>query len=99
MEATLTSKGQVTIPKEIRDALGLRAGNRVNFILEKDDMLRLVLPGVSIATPLQPLELLGKGKRPFLRQCQGKRHNLAKARVVDVGVAMTDRYPLPSFAR
>ncbi len=66
MEATLTSKGQVTIPKEIRDALGLRAGNRMDFfILEKDDMLRLVLPGVSIATPLQPFNLLNGPKSGF----------------------------------
>ncbi|MDY7017909.1 MAG: AbrB/MazE/SpoVT family DNA-binding domain-containing protein [Nitrospirota bacterium] len=66
MEATLTSKGQVTIPKEIRDALGLRAGNRMDFfILEKDGMLRLVPPGVSIATPLQPFNLLNGPKRGF----------------------------------
>jgi AbrB family looped-hinge helix DNA binding protein len=30
-EATLTSKGQVTIPAEIRKALGLNAGERVVF--------------------------------------------------------------------
>ncbi len=30
-EATLTSKGQVTIPVEIRKALGLSAGERVVF--------------------------------------------------------------------
>jgi len=30
-EATVTSKGQVTIPAEIRKALGLAAGERVVF--------------------------------------------------------------------
>lgn len=31
---SVTSKGQITIPKEIRDALGIREGDRVIFILE-----------------------------------------------------------------
>jgi antitoxin PrlF len=29
--ATVTSKGQVTLPKSVRDALGLTAGDRVLF--------------------------------------------------------------------
>ena len=43
MEATLTSKGQVTIPKVVRDALHLRTGDRLDFILEADGTVR-VLP-------------------------------------------------------
>jgi antitoxin PrlF len=31
MSTTLTRKGQVTIPKPIRDALGLKPGNAVDF--------------------------------------------------------------------
>lgn len=31
--ATITSKGQVTIPKEIRDRLELEAGEEIEFIL------------------------------------------------------------------
>jgi AbrB family looped-hinge helix DNA binding protein len=30
--STVTSKGQVTIPKEVRDELGLKPGDRVEFI-------------------------------------------------------------------
>jgi len=32
--STVTRKGQVTIPKEVREALGARPGDRVEFILE-----------------------------------------------------------------
>jgi AbrB family looped-hinge helix DNA binding protein len=33
--ATLTSKGQLTIPKAIREALGLREGDQVRFELDQ----------------------------------------------------------------
>ena len=37
MQATsVTSKGQVTIPKEIRQQLGIRAGTKVEFTLVGD---------------------------------------------------------------
>jgi AbrB family looped-hinge helix DNA binding protein len=32
--ATLTAKGQVTVPKAIRDALGLEPGDRIEFLLD-----------------------------------------------------------------
>jgi antitoxin PrlF len=32
--STLTSKGQITIPKEVRDRLHLKTGSRVEFLLE-----------------------------------------------------------------
>jgi antitoxin PrlF len=34
--ATLTSKGQITIPKSIREALGLRVGDRLAFRVVDD---------------------------------------------------------------
>ena len=42
--ATVTSKGQVTIPKSIRDALRLHTGDKLEFIVteEGDTLLRPV---------------------------------------------------------
>jgi antitoxin PrlF len=37
--STLTSKGQITIPKEIRTRLGLKEGERVEFVTEGDATL------------------------------------------------------------
>lgn len=35
-DATLTTKGQTTIPKEIRESLGLQPGDRMTFTLMPD---------------------------------------------------------------
>jgi antitoxin PrlF len=39
MFATLTSKGQLTLPKEIRDRLGLDAGSVLDFALQADNTI------------------------------------------------------------
>ena len=46
MFATLTSKGQITLPKEIRDRLGLDAGSMLDFQLLEDNTItaRPVMP-------------------------------------------------------
>ena len=33
--ARVTSKGQITVPKDVREALGLRSGSEVDFRLEQ----------------------------------------------------------------
>ena len=38
-DARVMSKGQVTIPKNIREALGVTTGDRVTFIFENGSVL------------------------------------------------------------
>lgn len=52
MQATITSKGQVTVPKPIRDKLHLKAGDKVEFMLEEDGNLR-VAPVTASVTQLK----------------------------------------------
>lgn len=40
--ATLTSKGQITIPSEVREKLGVRTGDRVEFVELPDGEFALV---------------------------------------------------------
>ena len=40
--ATITSKGQVTLPAEIRRKLGLRPGDRVDFVMDSSGEVRLL---------------------------------------------------------
>lgn len=61
MLATLTSKGQITIPKSARDALQLHPGDRVEFVLDDDGRLFLL----SATRPVGSLKgMLPKPARP-----------------------------------
>ena len=40
-ESTLTTKGQTTIPKDIRDRLGLKAGDRIAFTVMLDGTVQM----------------------------------------------------------
>ena len=52
MQATITSKGQVTLPKPVRDKLRLRPGDKIDFMLEEDGSLR-VTPVTASVTQLK----------------------------------------------
>ena len=61
-DATLTSKGQTTVPKEIRDRLGMKPGDRMTFTLMPDSTVLMRVKGRSV------VELAGllhkKGRKP-----------------------------------
>jgi antitoxin PrlF len=59
--STLTSKGQVTIPKEVRERMGLTEGDRLEFVF--DEQGRLVVRPES-ADPLGRLPGLLKHLAP-----------------------------------
>ena len=42
MSTSMTSKGQVTVPKPVRDRLGLKAGDRVEFIVDDEGFARML---------------------------------------------------------
>ena len=41
----ITSKGQVTIPKQVREQLGIRTGSEVEFHLDRNGQFVLVKTG------------------------------------------------------
>jgi AbrB family looped-hinge helix DNA binding protein len=47
--ATLTSKGQITIPKQVRDQLHLSTGDRVRFLADGEGRIVMVPATISIA--------------------------------------------------
>lgn len=56
--STLTSKGQTTIPKDVRKRLNLHPGDRLEFVIDEDGRV-LVLPA-----SIDALELAGMLKPP-----------------------------------
>jgi len=49
--STMTSKGQLTVPREIRKRLGLEAGDRVEFVVEEGRTV--IRPARSEANPFE----------------------------------------------
>lgn len=47
--SSISSKGQVTVPLEIRNRLGLSAGDRVDFVVEGDRTI--IRPARSVLNP------------------------------------------------
>ena len=49
-ESTISSKGQVTIPKAIRMRMHLKVGDRLRFVVEADGSVRLAAATRDVST-------------------------------------------------
>jgi AbrB family looped-hinge helix DNA binding protein len=63
-DSTLTSKGQTTIPKEIRDSLGLQPGQRMTFTLMPDGTVLMRVKNKSIMDVAGRLRRKGQKRVP-----------------------------------
>lgn len=76
IQAKLTSKGQITIPREIRRRLGVRAGDRLEF---EDDGKSVRVTAVPEKSPFAKYRGIGtpgigkgrKGIQKWLRELRG----------------------------
>ena len=62
MEARLSSKGQATIPKAVRDRLQIKSGDRFKFFFHPDGVI--LLPKIPTARLKGILPKLGKPGKP-----------------------------------
>lgn len=62
MESTITAKGQTTIPKEIRDHLKLKHGDKVKFFLHPDGSV-VILPKLPATALRGMLSYKVKGRK------------------------------------
>ncbi|MXY81738.1 MAG: AbrB/MazE/SpoVT family DNA-binding domain-containing protein [Gemmatimonadetes bacterium] len=69
IESSITKKGQTTLPKSVRETLGLKAGDRVRYVIS-DGEVRM-LPSSTTAPPslrkkwnrLQPMGLVRREQK------------------------------------
>jgi AbrB family looped-hinge helix DNA binding protein len=74
VDATLKSKRQTTIPKEIGDSLGMKPGDRMTFTLMPDSTVILRVESKSVAYLAGALRKKGRKALPveqLSRRCSG----------------------------
>jgi antitoxin PrlF len=64
-DAALTSKGQTTIPKAIRDHLDMKPGDRIAFTLMPDGTVQMRVKNKSVMTQAGRLRRKGRKAVPI----------------------------------
>jgi len=55
-QTTITKKGQIVIPKDVREALGIKANQKITFIIKSGEQKAIIKPARDI------LDIAGKHK-------------------------------------
>ncbi len=76
LEATVTSKGQITLPKTLRERLGLKRGSRIRFRVDAHGRLQ----GEPILYDLEDLWAMADQARRSRRAMTSAEMDAAKAR-------------------
>ena len=76
--ATVTAKGQITVPKEIREHLGVDAGDRLNFHIGSGGEVILEPEAVDVRTLRAMLKK--RGRRVSLRDMDAAIQRVASRR-------------------
>lgn len=71
MKSVVSEKGQVTIPKALRDRLGLRAGQVLRFREEKGHLIASKEPGADAVERVYGILRLRGGTDAALRKLRG----------------------------
>jgi len=72
MKTTVSEKGQITIPKRLRDRLGLRAGTVLDFEEDKGRLVgRKLVPADALDELYGILKLPPGGTDAFIREIRG----------------------------
>ena len=77
-KAKLTSKGQITIPKDVRESLGVEAGDRLEFVEQERGVYKVVaatrdvrhLKGL-VPKPRQPVSV--EEMKAAVRRARGRK--------------------------
>ena len=54
--STLTSTGQTTVPKDIRKRLNLHPGDRLEFVIDRDDRVLVLAASIDASALARMLE-------------------------------------------
>ena len=90
MTVTVTSKGQVTVPKQVRDRLGIKPGSKVDFELDEDGRAFLRKVGKRTVKPSRFERMRLKPQTPSASICG--------LRTVDPMAAIWQRHHLSALA-